>query len=128
MVIFSLLTFGVYNAYWFISRKRSFKKLETNDWIPYKWWIFMLIFLIISLIYSVFGEFVFTEFGIAVLDSFDLILSFYFVGCLYYSVFRAKEMIENHLDEDIYHPWLLFFFNIWYLQYKINRLEGLGRG
>ncbi|MGV3464073.1 MAG: DUF4234 domain-containing protein [Heyndrickxia sp.] len=123
MVILSLLTLGIYNAYWFISRKKYFNRLDAKDWIPYKWWIFMLIYLIISFIYSFFGPVIFTEYGIAVLDSFDLILAFYFVGCLYYSVFRAKEMIEDHMDEGVFNSWFLVLFNIWYVQYKINRLH-----
>jgi membrane-associated HD superfamily phosphohydrolase len=126
MVILSIVTIGIYNAYWFLSRKKYFKNLNTKNVIPYKWWIFMLIYLILSLLYSLFGPVFFTEYGIAVLDSIDIILAFYFVGCLNYSVFRAREMIEDYFEEEIFQSWLLVVFNIWYLQYKINRLVDSG--
>lgn len=79
-------------------------------------------FLIVFIIWPGF----FTEYGIAVLDSIDIILAFYFVGCLNYSAFRAREMIEDYFEEEIFQSWLLAVFNIWYLQYKINRLVDAG--
>lgn len=126
MIILSIVTIGTYNAYWFLSRKKYFRNLNTKNVIPYKWWIFMLIYLILSLLCSLFGPVFFTEYGIAVLDSIDIILAFYFVGCLNYSAFRAREMIEDYFEEEIFQSWLLAVFNIWYLQYKINRLVDAG--
>lgn len=122
VVLMSFITFGIYICYWFLSRKDSFIKLQAKDWIPYKWWIFFLVFTIISFLYSLMGSLVFTDYGVAILDSFEVIITFYFIGCLYYSVFRAREMIENHLNESIFKTWLLVIFHIWYLQYKLNKL------
>ncbi|MFI8688554.1 hypothetical protein [Rossellomorea sp. NPDC077527] len=123
LIPISILTFGVYYAYWFISRKKSFSQLTSKNFIPHGWWKFFLVFTIVSLIYDLIKDPFFTGYGISILDSYDIILSFYFVGCLYYSVFRAREMIEEHLDEKIFKPWLLVIFNVWYLQFKINRLK-----
>ncbi|AIE58783.1 hypothetical protein [Bacillus methanolicus] len=122
IVLMSFITFGIYICYWFLSRKDSFTKLQSKDWIPYKWWIFFFVFTIISFLYSFMGSLVFTDYGVAILDSYEVIITFYFLGCLYYSVFRAREMIENQLNESIFKPWLLVIFHIWYLQYKLNKL------
>jgi hypothetical protein len=128
LVPVSVLTFGIYYAYWFITRNHSFKRLDSPVSIPFNWWKVFLAFTIVSLIYDLLKESFFTPYGIAVLDSYDLLISFYFVGCLYYSVFRARDMIEDHMGEQVFRPWVLVLFNVWYLQYKINRLEGIGRG
>jgi uncharacterized membrane-anchored protein len=128
LIPISILTFGIYYAFWFISRKKAFSQLTSKNYIPNVWWKFFLIFSIVSLIYDLIKDSLFTGYGIAVLDSYDLIISFYFVGCLYYSVFRAREMIEDHVNERIFKPWLLVMFNIWYIQFKINRLEEIRRG
>ncbi|MCA1066568.1 DUF4234 domain-containing protein [Rossellomorea sp. AcN35-11] len=127
LIPISIMTFGIYYAYWFISRKNSFNKINPKNRIPSRWWKFFLVFTIISLLYDLIKESLFTGYGIAVLDSYDLIISFYFVGCLYYSIFRAREMIEEHVEERVFKPWLLVLFNVWYLQFKINRLEGMRR-
>lgn len=128
LIPISIITFGIYYAYWFISRKNSFNEITPKNRIPSGWWKFFLVFTITSLIYDLIKESLFTGYGIAVLDSYDLIISFYFVGCLYYSIFRAREIIEEHLEERVFKPWLLVIFNVWYLQFKINRLEGIRRG
>ena len=55
-----------------------------------------------------------------------MIVSFYFLGLLYYSLFRMKELLEERYEDISLNPWLLVLFHVWYLQFKINRLEGNG--
>lgn len=122
VVLYSILTLGIYLGYWFLSRKNSIRNLKGSHVIPFKWWWVFTILLILSFLNRFIGSIILTPYGIAVFDSIDMILSFYFLGLLYYSIFRMKGIFEEEYDEKIFSSWLLVVFHIWYLQYKINRL------
>ncbi len=85
--------------------------------------VVLLIINSVTFLYRFFNTLFLTEYGIAIFDSIETIFTFIGLGLLYFSVFRAKEAIEHEFQEEIYNPWLLFLFHIWYLQYKINRLD-----
>ncbi|MDE3840775.1 hypothetical protein C0966_15985 [Bacillus methanolicus] len=125
VVLLSILTMGVYLGYWILNRRKSIEAISKNNFIPFKWWWACTIYLIISLVYKIIGTSILTAYGMAIFDSVDIILSFYFLGLLYYSVFRIKELLENIYSEETFRPWMLVLFHFWYLQFKINRLEGM---
>ena len=127
VLFMSFMTFGIYICYWFLSRKNSFKKLGGENRIPYKWWTFFLLFTMVSFLYSLIGNAMFSKYGIDVLNSYEVIISFYFVGCLYFSIFRARDVIEDHVGERIFSPVLLVIFHIGYLQYQLNKQGAVKR-
>lgn len=128
LVIFlSIITVGIYIGYWFLSSKSSIELADKKNFVPFRWWVVATIYLSLSLIISIIGEFVLSLPGLYMLDSIDLILTYFFLGLLYYSIFRMKELLEEVNDEIEINRYLLFFFHIWYLQYKINKMAG-GRG
>ncbi|MFB4169303.1 hypothetical protein [Virgibacillus sp. JSM 102003] len=122
VILLSIITVGIYIGYWFLSSKSAFQIIDKKNFIPYKWWIVATIYLSISVIFSIIGEFVFSMVGLYMLDSIDLILSYFFLGLLYYSIFRMKESLEEGFDEIEINKYMLFFFHIWYIQYKINNI------
>ncbi|MBM4763252.1 hypothetical protein [Bacillus sp. B15-48] len=122
MVVLSYFTAGVYIAYWFLSRRKTFDKMQTND-LRVSFIHIMLAINIVIFVYSIVKGAIFGEVGILIIDSIEWILAFLALGCLYYSVFRAKESIEDELGETLYRPWLLIVFHVWYLQYKINQTD-----
>jgi predicted permease len=123
MVLFTVLTLGIYIGYWFLKERHT---LESNDYkriIPMNLWVAATIFLSISFFYHFIGAAFFTPYGKALFNSIDIIFTFYYLGLLYYSVFRIRDSIEDLYNEEIFKPWLLVLFNVWYLQFKINRLN-----
>lgn len=123
LVIFlSIITVGIYIGYWFLSSRSSIQLMDEKKLIPFKWWIVATVYLSLSLIISIIGEFVLSILGLYMLDSIDLILTYFFLGLLYYSIFRMKELLEEVDDELEINKYILFFFHIWYLQYKINKM------
>lgn len=128
LVIFlSIITVGIYIGYWFLNRKKDIKQLREQNYIPFKWWYVFTIFLSVSLLYQIFGGVVLTELGLSFFDSLDVIFSFFFLAILYYSVFRLRDLLEDEFDEENFNFILLVLFHIWYMQYKINRLDKAGR-
>jgi hypothetical protein len=123
MVILSYFTAGIYIPYWFLSRRKSFDKMETNE-LKFSLIYILLLANIFIFIYSIIKGAIFGELGILILDSVEWMVTFFGLGCLYFSVFRAKETIEEEVGESLYHPFLLILFHIWYLQYKLNKLKG----
>ena len=114
MIFLSIFTMGIYIPYWFLSRKRGFISLNRNH-INYIFIIILLVINSVTFFYSFFDSLFLTEYGIAIFDSVERIFTFMGLGLLYFSVFRAKEVIELEFQEEIYQPWLLILFHIWYL-------------
>ncbi|MCM3055656.1 hypothetical protein NSQ96_14855 [Caldifermentibacillus hisashii] len=126
VVFLSVLTLGIYIGYWFLSRKKDIIRLGKQNYIPFKWWWVFFVFLVVSFIYQFLGGAFLTDLGLNFFDSLDTICSFFYLGLLYYSTFRLKELLEEEVEEEIFSPVLLVLFHIWYLQYKINRLVDAG--
>lgn len=122
VVLFSILTLGVYLAYWFISRRHAIKEYEGSQFVPFKWWGIFLVLLSLSFLYKFIGPVFLTPYGVALFDSIDMIFSYYFLGILYYSVFRLKTILEDAHKEKLFASWLLVLFHVWYIQYKLNKL------
>lgn len=125
VILFSFLSLGIYLGYWFLNRKESIKEYRGSIVLPFKWWLVFTCLLVVSFLYRFIGPIVLSAYGTALFDSIDLIVSFYFLGLLYYSVFRLRDILEEAYEERIFSTWLLVLFHVWYLQYKINRLEDL---
>lgn len=123
VVVLSVLTLGIYIGYWFLTRKAQFDSINTKNYIPKKWWIFATFYLSLSFLFNFLGAALLTEYGLAYFTSIDVILSTYFLALLYYSVFRAKELLEQYQDEIQFSSIWTVLFHIWYLQYKINKID-----
>jgi len=126
VILLTIVTLGVYLGYWFLKERHTLKEWEKGSLIPMKlWWLFTIL-LGLSFIYHFIGSILFTPYGNAIFTSFDVIMSFYFLGLLYYSVFRMKDILQEVYEDVTFSPWLLVLFHVWYLQFKMNRLEGSG--
>ncbi|MFC4388028.1 hypothetical protein ACFOZ1_09435 [Gracilibacillus marinus] len=126
VVLLSIVTFGIYIGYWFLSTKPAFQFVKEKNEIPFKWWVVATIYLSLSLVISVISEFILSLYGLYVLDSIDLICAYLFIALLYYSIFRIKEVLEDADSEIEFNSYLLFFFHIWYIQYKLNKHSSRG--
>ncbi|MEI5907459.1 hypothetical protein WAK64_10360 [Bacillus spongiae] len=123
VVLFTIITAGIYLSFWFLRRRKAFRESTINSYIPFKWWTVFAVYLILSFLINLIGGVFLTPYGETVIESINLILTYYFIGLLYYSIFRVKDVIEYHYSEtDIKSVWLVLF-HVWYLQFKINRLE-----
>jgi Domain of unknown function (DUF4234) len=122
MVVLSHVTFGIYVPYWFLTRRKAFEQLSANSKIPVKAIKCVLVLYILSSLATIVGPFFLTEYGLELKNSLDYILTMYSVGIILYSVFRAKDMINEYFDKTEVKAIPAALFHIWYLQHKINRL------
>lgn len=123
MVLLTIITSGAYIGYWFISRKKKLNNHFPDNHIPFRWWVFFTVFLVLFFLNAIAGSIVFTPIELMNIEIADIIFTFYFLGILYYSLFRIQEQIEDFYEEKIFNRWLLFFFHLWYMQYKMNVLQ-----
>ncbi|MRG87385.1 DUF4234 domain-containing protein [Salinibacillus xinjiangensis] len=123
VVFLSLITLGIYIGYWFLNRKDSIQTLESKRGVPFKWWVVFTIYLVTAFLLFFTDAVFFTPYGMLIVESVNTIIAYYFLGLLYYSVFRLKEVLESHYEELHLHKVLLFFFHIWYIQFKLNQLK-----
>src|SRR5699024_8138863 len=122
VILLSIVKLDVYIRYWFIYKQSRYQLVDKINNIHYKYSIATKIYLSVSIVFYIIGEFVFSIVGLYMLDSIDLILTYFFLGLLYYSLFRMKESLEEVYAEADVNKYLLFFFHIWYIQYKINKI------
>lgn len=122
VILLTIVTLGIYIGYWFLSLRSSFHLNDKENNIPFRWWVVATVYLSLSVLFGIVGEFILTIFGLYMLDSIDLIFTYFFLGLLYYSIFRMKESLEECFVELDINKYLLFFFHIWYIQYKLNQI------
>ena len=120
MVLLSIISLGFYMGLWVLNRKEDMKELRKSHHIPFLLWTVATILLCVFAFLTIFNKFIFTEIGYLYVESFDTIFAFFFIGLLYYSTFRIREIIEG-VSSISYNKYLLFFFHIFYIQYKVNR-------
>ncbi len=120
MILLSVLSLGFYLGFWLLNRKKDLNVLQPNHHIPFTLWTISTVLLIVFFFLNTFNHFIFSNIGYLYVESIDTIFTFFFVGLLYYSAFRIREIIEG-TSTITFNKYLLFFFHIFYIQYKVNR-------
>ncbi len=138
MVLLTFITFGIYNSYWYLSRKNNINCLNSKNKISSGIFIFAIVLQGISLFLNLIsgvlegiGE-TLNHYGILYLakqvNSFDPLINIILIIVFIVYAFKVKRIFQEHLA-DITGPdypfsaLATFFFQIWYLQYKVNRLS-----
>ncbi|MCG7344232.1 hypothetical protein MHZ92_08810 [Sporosarcina sp. ACRSL] len=120
MILLSVLSLGFYLGFWLLNRKRDLNALQSTNHIPFTLWTISTVLLIVFFFLNTFNHFIFSNIGYLYVESMDTIFTFFFIGLLYYSAFRIRELIEE-TSTITFNKYLLFFFHIFYIQYKVNQ-------
>ncbi|MEH7883196.1 hypothetical protein V7654_02620 [Bacillus sp. JJ1609] len=123
MVILSNITFGIYIPYWLLKQRSFFESLDVKNEVPFRAIKIVLWLYVFFFFGTIIGPIIYTDMGLQIKNSIDYIVTFYGLGIIMYTVFRIREMLNDHLNEDFIKPVPLLFFHIWYLQYKLNRMK-----
>lgn len=137
-IIFDFLTGGIYSASWFLIRRQGFNQISKTKKLGMSIPIISIIMLVLNLMFSVAGGAIA---GVAeATQRNDLVLlanqlevlckALAYVGgfLLLFPCFRAKAILEEHLKSKDRFALSLsgaatFFFRIYYLQYRINKIH-----
>lgn len=124
LLLFVLLfiTLGAYIGVWFMKNKNSFQNMSCKTSIHFGIWKWFTIISFLFLFIHFFGEIVLSDYGMANIKSYEIIFSFFFVGLLYYSIFRLREFFEVTYSIEL-NKYILFFLHIFYIQYKIKEIQ-----
>lgn len=125
MLLFSFVTHGIYVPFWFSNRKDSFNSLNSHEKISSIPIVALLIASIISAISDIFHirpvGFMATPAEMQINIIYALLNGFIAVIILIQS-FKIRRILNMHYDIEL-SAVATFFFTIFYLQYKINRLD-----
>ncbi|RTQ94047.1 DUF4234 domain-containing protein [Lysinibacillus telephonicus] len=124
MIVLSFITLGAYIGVWFLRNRHSIENFNYKTGIHFGLWRLFTIISFIFLFIQIFGNFVLSDYGIANLESYEIIFNFFFIGLLYYSIFRLREILEQEVDVPLKN-YLLFIFHVFYIQYKMNQIQTL---
>ena len=113
-VIFDLLTFGIYSCAWFLVRRDGFNQVSRFKKIGIAIPVICLIAYVLSLMPG----------G----NAFETVAGIGGGLLLLFPSFRAKSILEQYLKDQDYFDRTLsdmatFFFRIYYLQYRINKIH-----
>ncbi len=138
MVLLTFVTFNIYNSYWYLSRKSDINKLSSKNKISSGFFILAIVLQSISLLISLLAG-VLEGIGEAInhyaiismseqLKSFNIPITIVIIVFFTFAAFKVKSIFQDHLSAITGSPYpfsavATFFFQIWYLQYKINKLS-----
>ncbi|RUL54224.1 DUF4234 domain-containing protein [Lysinibacillus antri] len=122
MIVLSIITLGAYIGVWFLRNRQSIQNSHYKTGIHFGLWRVFTLGSFIFLFIHFFGNLVLSDYGLANIESYEIIFNFFFIGFLYYSIFRLRESFEEEADV-ILNKYLLFFLHVFYIQYKMNQLQ-----
>lgn len=131
-VILSFLTAGIYQPLWYLTRVKAFNRLNSSEKLARGSFIGILSVVGASLILPVLSPLA----GARRADTSSLggVFGLGAGIALLLQAFKARRILEEHLNGQTgglfaqpvsLNAVAVFFFNIWYLQYKINGLMGV---
>jgi len=137
-IIFDFLTGGIYSASWFLIRRKGFNQISRSKKLGMTIPIICLIMFVLNIMFSVangviagIAEATGNNGLIILVHQIEMIckaLAYFGSFLLLVPSFQAKSMLEAHLkDKDRFALSLsgaaTFFFRIYYLQYRINKIH-----
>lgn len=126
----TVITVGIYTPFWYLKRTSAINTLKSNIKIEKKGFIIAIVLLSVSLLLS-FVSGMYETYEIKdtakTIEAFSKIIDLIAGLFLLIQSFKVKKILNDHfnlyLHKNIHFSGLtLFFFQIFYLQYKINRL------
>ncbi|MBA4603602.1 DUF4234 domain-containing protein [Thermoactinomyces mirandus] len=124
MIVLSLVTFGLYIPYWYVSRQKAIENLNTQQKFPF--WIAWVIFVcyLVDFIISIASFFVMLPVWYGM---FSLYAFLFFIPIFIGLNIILRRMMLEHERKDISFSnnrktyMLTFLFTIFYLQYLIDK-------
>lgn len=126
LIVLSFITLGAYIGVWFLRSRDSINNFAYKPHIHFGLWRLFTVVSFVFLFIQWFGNMVLSDYGIANLQSYEVIFNFCFIGLLYYSIFRLKESFEEEYDLHL-NKYLLFIFHIFYIQFKLNQVHSTSK-
>jgi len=126
VILFSFITLGAYIGVWFLRHRDRIQRFSNKVEIHFGLWKVFTIVSFIFLFIKLFGSVVLSEYGVVNIQSYETIFNFFFIGLLYYSIFRFKDSLEDECDLYL-NKYLLFIFHIFYIQYKLNQVHSTSK-
>ena len=132
MLALSLITFGIYIPYWFLQQRDTLNRLSSSEKLGSGAATFVFVIFCVSVIYWPVQIFSSNATIISALDDIDDLIDLVGSITILYLAFKVRGILDDHytehLDMDVsFSGGWTFFFTIFYLQYKINRLPVPGR-
>ncbi|MCZ6770160.1 MAG: DUF4234 domain-containing protein [Acidobacteria bacterium] len=138
IIVFIFITAGIYYPCWFLTRLEQINELDSDEKLGKGVFIFGIVLFSISLFLALIsgvlegvaeglGDADFLAMALGV-DAIDSVLSLVVGITLLVQCFKVRRIFRNHFKEHLgrnilFSGWATFFFQIGYLQYKINRFE-----
>jgi len=121
LIIITFVTLAIFMPIWFLRRKDWLNHLSATNKLGSGLAIFVLV------IYSIAAILLFVPLEYGTWEAIDDLITLVGVVCIEILAFQVRRILIQHYDENLgmnigFSGAGTFFFTIWYLQYKMNRL------
>ena len=132
MLVLSIITVGIYVPIWFLFRRDALNRLSASEKLGSSAAIFVLVIYCISAIFLPVRIFSSNANIIIALDMIDNLITLVGIIITLYLAFTVRGILDEHYNEHLgmdlpFSKVWTFFFTIFYLQYKMNRLPVSGK-
>lgn len=123
LIFLMVITFGIYYPVWFLTRRSGINNLQSKEKLGSGVFVFAIVVFSINLVFAFVSGVI--E-GLGEIYAFSGILAFVAGIILLAQCFEVRRIFNEHYNEHLqrgisFSVGAIFFFQIYYLQYKINR-------
>ena len=127
MVLLTIITYGIYLPVWFLRRQNLFNQLSAKEKLDSGGVIFVLVIFCISALFIPAKLLIQNASHIGVLDIIDNSINLLGGLIILILAFKVRRILNEHYNKHLgmnvsFSGVATFFFTMFYLQYKINRL------
>jgi len=128
MILLTIITYGIYFPIWFLRRQNLFNQLPVKEKLNSGAAIFVLIIYCISVFFIPVKLLTQNASLIDILNTIDTFISLLGGLIILILAFKVRRILNEYCNEHLgmnvpFSRVATFFFTIFYLQYKINRLS-----
>lgn len=120
-VIFSLVTAGIYIPCWFLSRRKLLNQTYSSEAISIVPPVIILMLYSFAIAAFIPVQLFGTIWGLAFYNYFNTVITYLGIAVILYLSFQTRSLLNGLFEKKKFSALCTFLFNIWYLQYKMNR-------
>ena len=122
-IILAIITLGTYIPFWFLKRRKKLNQVGSEERISFvtPFLLFILYGIIALTVIPV--NFYTSGFILIYYQYIDMVITYLGITITLYLTFQVRNILMHNVENISVNHLLTFFFHIFYLQYKINKLQ-----
>lgn len=117
-IILSIVTLGIYIPYWFVTRAKELNRMAGKKVISRKIPVLIFILYCMSNLILLIGPYFINEIAMMLYEYIDILITYAGIICIVHYSFVIRKVLNHESMKTAF----TLIFNIWYLQFYINKI------